>query len=153
MQCLSNCEVNKTFSSQVFGVSEYLQLDPDSQAFIVFKVQFPTDFSTACLERVQCHQCSVVHDANCGTFFEDRAVALKGVRDKLYSFRSETTNSSLTGHAVHPQHHLVAQHRPGVSLRDRQSLQRQRDDEADHDHHVRLGQGLVANIDPASLRL
>ncbi len=60
------------------GIYSPLNAIPTSVLNVVFKVKFPADFSTACMERVQCVTCWF--DEDCTAFQEDVVSAFLTVR-------------------------------------------------------------------------
>ncbi len=77
-----------TLSAQVYAVYGAVYLDPDSERNITFQLEFPEDYSTACIAEVlQCAKCSqYIPEDNCDTFMADNLNALAEVRLHLSSF-------------------------------------------------------------------
>ncbi len=67
-------------SNQIYAVYGNIYLDPDSERDISFRVEFPDDYSTACILDVECHRCSLYDPAdNCDSFVNNHLTALEEV--------------------------------------------------------------------------
>ncbi len=67
-----------TIAPQVWGLYEELNMDPASMKQVVFELEFPSDYSTLCMENVECFKCDR-NAAGCDTFLADRIAALNEV--------------------------------------------------------------------------
>ncbi len=62
----------------MIGIYNEIELDPVSTIDFDFVVEFNLDYSTACMEKVECFKCDR-NEAGCDTFFEDKKSALASV--------------------------------------------------------------------------
>ncbi len=71
-----------SIAPQVIGAYELLELDPVSTTNVSFTVAFPTDYSTACIEAMECTRIGR-NDPGYDTFEDDMETALAAVRSDI----------------------------------------------------------------------
>ena len=69
----------RSLAPQVIGVYEEMGLDPDSSRAIFFNIDYDADYSTACIESIECDKCNIYTEPHCATFVEDKSAALAEV--------------------------------------------------------------------------
>ncbi len=74
---MTSTNFETTFAPQVVGVYEELGLDPVSTKDLEFEVEFDGDYSTACIEDMECGMCDRYADpAGCSGFYPEQKSAL-----------------------------------------------------------------------------
>ncbi len=75
----STINFTPTIAPHVLGISDSPGLDPVSTARVDFEVEYPSEYSTACIESIECHRCDRNDDGCDDNFLDDREANLTAV--------------------------------------------------------------------------
>ena len=84
----------------MYGIFQNTSLDPFSERQVIFDLTYPADYSTACVESLECFKCNDLTEDCDTTFKEERVAELQKEETLLVSSQSWAYETELEYHCA-----------------------------------------------------